>query len=178
MTNYRRRRAKPKPTGQIFKINQQIKADQVRILDEENQMLGIFDFKTAQDMADEQGFDLIEINPKSDPPIIRMMAYSKFKYQQSKSQTPKKTGNEMKTVRVSVRVSPHDLVVRAKQIDKFLEKGLKVKMQVQMRGREKQHPEVAVETMDSFVGMLSEGYAFESEPKQLGDSVYTTIKPK
>ncbi len=178
MTNYRRRRAKPKPTGPFYRINQYIKSPQVRLLDEESEMLGVFSIKEALTMSREKELDLIEINPKAEPPIVKLMDYNKFKYQQSKSTQTKKTGNEMKTVRVSVRVSPHDLLVRAKQIEKFIEKGLRVKMQVQMRGREKQHPEVAEETMRDFVKMLECEYTFESEPKRMGDSVFTTVKPK
>ena len=141
-------------------------------------MLGVFPIIDAMAMARERELDLIEINPKAEPPIVKLMDYNKFKYQQSKNTQPKKTGNEMKTVRVSVRVSPHDLLVRAKQIEKFIEKGLRVKMQVQMRGREKQHPEVADETMNEFIKMISMEYSFESEPKRLGDSVFATVKPK
>ncbi|NJS40820.1 translation initiation factor IF-3 [Candidatus Gracilibacteria bacterium] len=151
MTNYRRRRAKPKPIGPNYQVNQYIRAEEVRLLDEEGSMLGVYKVSEALRMANEKEFDLIEINPKAQPPIVKMMDYNKFKYQISKSSQNKKTSNDMKTVRVSVRVSPHDLAVRARQIEKFLEKGLKVKMQVQMHGREKQHPEVADEVMKNFV---------------------------
>lgn len=180
MTNYRRRRAKPKDTGRKFRINKQIRANEVRLLDEEGAMIGIIPTREALQMAEEKEFDLIEINPKSNPPVCKMMDYNKFKYQQSKAnQANKQKKNEMKTLRVSVRVSPNDLNVRAKKAEQFLEKGMKVKLQVQMRGREKAHPEVAEETMLQFISMIDEElFAFESEPKLLGDSSFSVIKPK
>lgn len=179
MTNYRRRRAKPKDTSKKFRINKQIRANEVRLLDPEGSMLGIFSVKEALAMAIEQELDLIEINPKSQPPVCRIMDYNKFKYQQAKSnQANKQKKNEMKTLRVSVRVSLNDLGVRARKAEGFLEKGMKVKLQVQMRGREKAHPEVAVDTMKNFIEMIETEYAFESEPKLIGDSSFAVIKPK
>ena len=180
MTNYRRRRAKPKDTGRKFRINKQIRTDEVRLLDEEGAMLGVFPTRTAIGMAEERELDLIEINPKSQPPVCKIMDYNKFKYQQAKSNQANKTKKtEMKTLRVSVRVSDNDLNVRAKKAEQFLEKGMKVKLQVQMRGREKAHPEVAEETMVKFIHMIDEeAFTFESEPKLLGDSSFSVIKPK
>jgi translation initiation factor IF-3 len=180
MTNYRRRRAKPVDTTRKFKINKQIRAEEVRLLDPEGAMLGVFSAREAYAMAQEQELDLIEINPKSEPPVCRIMDYNKFKYQQSKSgaaNKPRKT--EMKTLRVSVRVSLNDLQVRAKKAEQFLEKGMKVKLQAQMKGREKAHPEVASETMVNFLKMINEElYVMESEANLLGDSCFAVIKPK
>jgi translation initiation factor IF-3 len=180
MTNYRRKRTPPKDTGKKFNINNQIQAKEVRVLDEEGQMLGIFHIKEAIRIAEEKELDIIEINPKAVPPVVRMMDFYKFKYQQAKSDAAKpKKKDEIKTLRVSVRVSINDLGVRAKKIKEFLEKGFRVKLQVQMKGREKAHPEVAEETMKTFVGLVDvEDYIWESEPKLMGDSVYATMKPK
>jgi translation initiation factor IF-3 len=180
MTNYRRKRTPQKDTAKKFNINTQITALEVRLLDSEGAMIGIMSRKEALDLAQERELDLIEINPKSNPPVVRLMDYYKFKYQQSKSDAAKKVKKEeTKTIRVSVRVSINDLNVRAKKINEFLEKGCKVKMQVQMKGREKAHPEVAEETMRTFIEMINpELYAFESEAKLLGDSSFATIKPK
>ena len=180
MTNYRRRRAKPKDTGRKFRTNKQIRTEEVRLLDVEGEMLGVYKTREALNMAREQELDLIEINPKSEPPVCRIMDFNKFKYQQSKAnQANKPKKNEMKTLRVSVRVSMNDLGVRARKAEDFLNKGAKVKLQVQMRGREKAHPEVAEETMVKFLEMIDdEAYAVESEPKLLGDSSYAVIKPK
>jgi translation initiation factor IF-3 len=180
MTNYRRRRTPPKDSGKRYNINEALIGKEFRVLDEEGAMLGVMGRKEALDMAQEKELDLIEINPKAEPPVVKLMDFYKFKYQQSKSEAAKKIKKEeTKTIRVSVRVSINDLNVRANKIKEFLSKSFKVKMQVQMKGREKAHPEVAVETMKIFIGLIDpELYIFESEPKLVGDSTYATIKPK
>lgn len=179
MTNYRRKRTQPKEVAKQYRVNKEIPPSQVRVLDEENQMLGIMQLNEAIELAIEKNCDVVEINPKSEPPVVKIIDYNKFSYQQSKSK-PKSTSNknETKTLRVSVRVSINDLQVRGKKADEFLEKGMKVKLQVQMRGREKSHPEVAEETIKTFLSLITFEYIFEAEPKLFGDSSFATIKPK
>jgi len=181
MTNYRRKKSSnynKVPTKQ-FNINRSISSSQVRIIDDQGNMLGVFDTKEALKMAEEKELDLIEINPKALPPIVKLIEYTKFKYQQDKAEKTKpKLVNEIKILRVSVRISVHDLLVQAKKADEFLSKDIKVKLQVQMRGREKQFPEVAQETMKKFLELVTFEYSFENEPKLLGDSDFCIIKPK
>lgn len=179
MTNYRRKRTAPKELLKQYKVNKEITAPLVRVLDEENQIIGIFTVPQAIALAIEKNADVVEINPKSEPPVVKIIDYNKFSYQQSKSKpktSPSK--NETKTLRVSVRVSINDLQVRAKKADVFLEKGMKVKLQVQMRGREKSHPEVAAETIKTFLTLITHEFIYEAEPKLFGDSSFATIKPK
>lgn len=179
MTNYRRKRTPVKELGKQYNINNRITSSEVRIIDEQGNMVGIFGRSEALRMAEEKELDLIEINPKALPPIVKLIEFSKFKYQQDKSEKNKpKVSTEAKTLRVSVRISPHDLQVQSKKADEFLNKGLKVKLQVQMRGRERQHPEVAEETMKNFLSLITEEYFFETEPKLVGDSTSCTLKPK
>lgn len=179
MANYnRRKRVKPKEEKKRFNINDKIKADEIRLISEDGEMIGVMTLQEAIDKADEDNLDLIEINPKANPPIIKLMSYSKFKYIQDKAEKNKvKTNNETKTLRVSVRISVHDLKVQAKKADQFLSKGNKVKLQVQMKGREKAHPEIARETMDQFLSLIESDYIAENDPKQVGDSCYSLLKP-
>jgi len=86
MTNYRRRRSKPKDTTRKFVVNQKIHANEVRLIDEESQMLGIMTLAEARAIATEQDKDLVEINPKATPPVIKLIEYSKFKYLMTKAQ--------------------------------------------------------------------------------------------
>jgi translation initiation factor IF-3 len=179
MTNYRRKRTIPKDKSPKFAINEDIRADEMRVLDEEGQMLGVFTRAEVSRISQEKELDIIEVNPKANPPVVKLMDYNKFKYQFGKSQAAKaKQIDDTKNIRVSVRISIHDMLVQARKIDTFLEKGLKVRLQVQMRGREKQHPEVAQETMNTFIGLITKPYVFENEPKLAGDSDFATIKPK
>jgi translation initiation factor IF-3 len=179
MTNYRRRNNRPQDTTKALLVNRQISAPEIRIIDEEGKMVGVFSNIEAMNLAESRELDLIEINPKGNPPVAKLMEYTKFKYQLDKSEKAKpKVSTDAKVLRVSVRVAPHDLSVQARKADEFLNKELKVKLQVQMRGREKAHPELASETMVLFLSMITAPHTLESEAKLAGDSCVCTLKPK
>ena len=179
MTNYRRRKPQVKPQTKRFNVNNQITAEEVRIIDEEGEMVGVYKRNEALKLAEERELDLIEINPKAVPSVAKLMEYTKFKYQQDKAEKTKpKVNTDAKVLRVKVSISLNDLKVRAKKADEFLSKGLKVKLQVQMRGRERQYPDVAKDVMVQFIDAITEPFDFETEPKLVGDSSFCTIKAK
>jgi len=178
MTNYRRKKRPTKETQVRFRTNKQIRHDEVRVIDEEG-FVGLMSSQQALALATERDMDLIEINPKALPPVVKLLDYNKFKYQQQKAEAGKKAKpDKEKTIRVSVRIGPHDLEVQAKKTDQFIEKEHKVRLQVQMKGREKAFPDVAKEVMKNFVLLISQPYDFVQEPKLIGDSYFATLKPK
>jgi translation initiation factor IF-3 len=182
MRNFRKKNRRPWPPvddSKEFRVNEQIQADSVRIIDgEEGKMLGVMTIKEALAFAFEKEMDLVEINPKAEPPVCKLIEWTKFKYQQEKSEHKTKA-KEDKTIRLSVRVADNILEVRGKQAEGFLSKGHKVKLQIQMRGREKAYPEVAKETLDKFITYINvESYNMEAESKQTGDSFFAFLKPK
>jgi translation initiation factor IF-3 len=183
MTNYRVKRKKGytpyvQPTRYI--VNNYIKAKDVRLIDEDGALVGVMSLTEAVDMAMQESKDVILINPNIDPPICRLMELSKYKYKLSKSEkSSESAADKTKTLRMSVRIAPHDLAMYAKKAIDFLEKKSKVKIQIRMRGREKSHPEVAVETMTNVLSQIpEESYEFESNPSLQGDSMITILKPK
>ena len=179
MTNYRRRKPKPKVLSKVYITNERIVADELRVINEAGDMLGIMTRQEALDLADEQEKDIIEINPKGNPPVVKLIQISKFKYQLDKAEKAKpKVNTDAKNLRVSVRISPNDLAVQARKADEFLKKGLKVKLQVQMRGREKSHPELSMETMLQFLGFVVTPHIIESPAKITGDSCFAQLKAK
>jgi translation initiation factor IF-3 len=179
MANYRR---KPRPIysnqpAMNHALNMNIRQSEVRVLDAENQMLGVMSLSEALEMAFAEGKDLIEINGKASPALCKIQEYSKFKYQLSKAESAKvDTTPKEKTLRLSVRIGPHDLMNNAKKADDFVVKKNIVKIQIKMRGREKSHPELTYEIMDQFLGMLSQPIDFVSEPKLNGDSNICVFK--
>ncbi len=178
MSNYRRKRkASPKDPTKKFNINENIEGEQFRVIDAEGIMLGIFSRSETFAMAEDLGVDVVEINPKADPKVVKLIDFNKLKYQISKN-TTKSKAEEIKTIRVSVRISVNDLKVRAKKVDEFLQQGKKVKLQIQMKGREKSHPEIAQEIMNTFLGLITQGYSFENEPSLSGDSYIASLIPK
>jgi translation initiation factor IF-3 len=183
MTNYRVKRKKsnyPTVAPSRHIINNQIKAKQIRLIDEEGALVGVMDLMEAINMAGDEDKDVILVNPKTDPPICRLMELSKYKYKLSKAEkNTESASDKTKTLRMSVRIAPHDLTMYAKKAIDFLEKKSKVKIQIRMRGREKSHPEVAVETMTNVLSQIPEdSYEFESNPSLQGDSMIAILKPK
>jgi translation initiation factor IF-3 len=181
MTNYRRhRKSNHNTTNKWYKINQRITANEVTLIDEEGKMVGVVSFQEASKIAHQKDMDLIEINPKANPPIVKIMSYSKFKYQQSKNDSKKNKVSKIKTIRVSIRIATHDLDVQVYKVKEFLIKGQKVKLEVKMRGRERSHPEQATKVMNDFLQRIGtvtdQGYDFEAQPKLEGDNVSSIIK--
>lgn len=178
MTNYRRRpRYTGRPQTPQYIINEGIRVPQVRVIDEEGEMLGTMATKEAINIAFEQTLDLILINAKAEIPVCKIMDFSKFKYQQSKLENAKPNNTDKeKMLRLSVRIAPNDLLMNARKADDFMLKKNKVKIQIRMRGRERSHPELALEVMQQFLEMITEKYDFIAEPKLVGDSNMCTIK--
>jgi translation initiation factor IF-3 len=179
MTNYRRKRGKPKEVAKQFFVNQRIPFLELKVIDEEGKLLGILSRDEAVEIAVNQEKDLIVINPKGEPPVAKIIEYSKFKYLLDKAEKSKsKGGDEVKTLVVSVRIATHDLNVQSRKADEFLKKGIKTRLQVRMERREKSHPEVAIETMQKFLAAVTVEYILESEPKLMGDSCIALLKQK
>jgi len=120
-------------------------------------------------MAQEKGLDLIEISPNAKPPVCRIMDHGKYQYEKSKKDKSQKTNQkkiEIKGIRISPRIGQHDLEFKAKQAEKFLDKGYKVKIEMILRGREKWLLETAKEKMNKFIELMSVEIIFEQEIKK------------
>jgi len=178
MTNYRRRRRPQKPQAPRYIANERIFATTLRVIDEEGKMIGILSKKEALQIAYEQEKDLVLINPKADPAVTKIINLSKFKYLQQKAGEGKQKKEQSKTLLVSVSISDNDLMVRAKKAAELMEKDVKVKLQVKMRGRQKAHPEVAEEVIHKFLDFIEYDYEIQVEPQQEGDSFTAQIKSK
>jgi len=147
-----------KPAQDIYPVNEHIRVPEVRVIDENGEMLGILATAKAIAMARERGLDLIAVSPKAEPPVAKFLNYGSFKYQQekqSKKQKAQQKTIELKELRLSPRIGKHDLDVRIKQAEKFFSKGDKVIVSVILKGREKQHPELAKDLIQSFIKDLS-----------------------
>lgn len=105
-------------------------------------------------MAQDKGLDLVEVSPLADPPVAKIVNYSKLKYQEEKERRKEKAKQkkvEIKGIRLSLRISDHDKEVRIKQAEKFLNQDDKVKLEILLRGRERQHADLAKEIINKFV---------------------------
>jgi translation initiation factor IF-3 len=179
MTNYRRKRKPEKPQGKEHVINEMINVDKMRVIGDDGEMIGVYSRAEAFALADEQDKDLVMINPKAVPAIVKLTDFNKYKYQTEKKESGiKSKAAEVKILMVSVRISQNDLSVRAKKADDFITKGMKVKLQVKMRGREKAFPNVAKETLELFISFVTKEFQTESVVQLEGDSYTTIIKSK
>lgn len=120
-------------------------------------------------MARDKGLDLIEISPHTKPPVCRIMDYGKYQYQKARKereQKSKQKKTEMKGVRISPRISQHDLEFKVKQAERFLTKGHKVKIEMLLKGREKWLLETAKEKLNKFIELISVEIVFDQEIKK------------
>lgn len=139
-------------------INEQIRAPEVRVIDENGQNLGVMDTPVAVQLARERELDLVEVFPKAEPPIAKILDYGKFLYQKDKEarkQKAKAKKVEIKGIRLSLRISLHDRDFRLNQAKEFLESGDKVKVEIILRGRERQYANAAREVANQFINALN-----------------------
>ena len=146
-------------TNSILKrplVNNQIRAPQVRVIDETGKQLGIISLEEALRIARERNLDLIQVTEKVEPPVCKIMDYGKYLYSlQKKEKAAKiKKSGEIKGIRLGFNISPHDMEVKANLAEKFLKKGNKIKVDMVLKGREKQLSEFAKGKMNQFLEIL------------------------
>lgn len=144
-------------------------------------MVGVMPTAEALALARTQGMDLIEISPKANPPVAKILSYDKFRYQQEKAEAKQKKRQkriEVKGIRISVRIGVHDMQFKAAQADKFLAAGNKVKVDMFLRGREKANMEFAFSILKKFLAAITFAFIIEQQPKRLGGMISATISPK
>lgn len=131
--------------------------------------MGILATEKALASAKEKGLDLIEVSPKTQPPVCKILDYGKYKYQlMKKEQKLKKKQKKVavKGIRVSLRTSKHDLAFKARQADKFVKQGHKVRIELVLKGREWTHRDLAKKRFDEFIEIMKEKVKIEQEPKR------------
>lgn len=138
-------------------INNFIRAKEVRVISETGEQLGVMNIFAAIDLAKSRGLDLIQVTEKVDPPVCRISNYGKYLYQQQKKERKmaKPKGGELKEIRLTFKISPHDMETRATQAKKFLEQGNKIKINMALRGREKAMGSFATDKVKIFLEKLN-----------------------
>jgi len=167
---------------EIYPVNEKIRDPQLRVIDENSQMLGILPTPQALQMAKERELDLVVVSPKADPPVAKFLNFSSYKYQKEKEARKQKAQQkltEMKEIRLSPRIGRHDLEIRLKQAEKFIERGDKVAITVLLKGRERQHADLGREILQTFIKDLGQiiKIKFEQEIKRQGSNFSAIIMP-
>ncbi len=165
-------RRRPNQTKQPFyRINHQIRAKEVRLLDNTGKQIGVVSIDEARKLAHEEELDLVEIAPMASPPVAKIIDYSKFLYQlKKKKQEEKKKAvtSETKQIRMGPFIGDHDLQIKVRHAKEFLEDGDKVKFIVRFRGREFTKKELGENVLKKVIEMLQEVAKVEREPHMEG----------
>ena len=152
-------------------INEQIRDKEVRVIGENGEQLGIMSSKEAQALADEAGLDLVKIAPNAQPPVVRIVDYGKFKYEQMKREKEAKKKQhvvEIKEIRLSPNIDTNDLNTKMNAAKKFLKEGDRVKVTLRFRGREMAHMQTTKHILDDFAEGLKDCAVLEKAPKVEG----------
>lgn len=151
-----------------LRINAQIRAKTVRLIDENGQMIGIVSIAEALEMAGNAELDLIEISPDTEPPVCKIGNYGKIRYQMQKKSDEnrkKQKAVELKEIKMSPNIGTGDYDTKMKQARKFLTQGNKVKFNFKFRGREILHTDLVKEMIDKMIEQLSDISKVEFQPK-------------
>lgn len=168
----------------IFKellINDQIRASEVRLVGENGEQLGIMSLSAALAEADKRELDLVLLNASSSPAVCKLMNYGKYKFESIKKEKEMRKNqkiSELKEVQLSMTIDTHDLEVKAKHANKFLQNGDKVKIALRMRGRQQAYSANAVSVVKRFYEMLAENGTIDKEPEVVGRNVILIVNPK
>ena len=162
---------------QQIRVNGRIRAREVRVIvASTGQQLGVLKLSDAIRHAQNLGLDLVEVAPTANPPVCRIVDYGKFKYEASKHDKEKKnSGSKLKEIKFRVNIDDHDYETKMRHAEEFLDKGNKVRVHLQFRGREMAHQELGMELMLKIKGDLATMANVEMEPKLLGKSVTMTL---
>ncbi len=164
------------------RINNQIRASELRVLDSEGQNLGVLSIKEALELAQNKGLDLIEISPNANPPIARIMDFGKYQYEVSKKLKKAKAGSkptETKSIQIKIGTGDHDLELKAKTASKWLKEGHRVKVELFLAGRAKYMDEKFLrERLDRVLHFITEDYKISDAYKKGPKGLITTIERK
>jgi len=159
---------RPRPRQKPHRINREIRAMKVRLIDEEKQQVGIIPIEEALEYAKKKELDLVEISPNADPPVCRILNYGKFLYSlRKKAHEAKKQQRKIhiKEIKFTPAIGEHDMEVKLKKIKQFLEDGDKIKVTIWLRGRQKRKPEMLGVMTKRIIEILKKFSEIESTPK-------------
>lgn len=142
----------------VYRVNEAIAAPKILVLDTDGSNLGVMTVPQGLALAREREMDLVEINPKNDPPVTKIIDFGQFRYTQEKEARLAKAHQhivQVKGVRLSLRIGPHDLDIRKNQAIKFLNQGDKVKIEIILRGREFQYIKMAIALINNFISSVT-----------------------
>src|SRR5476651_2802060 len=163
------------------RINRDIRANQVQLIDAEGHNRGVVEAVQAQQFADEAGLDLVEIVPTADPPVCKILDYGKFRFlEQKKSAEARKKQKvvEIKEIKLRPGIDDHDYEVKMRSVRRFFDEGDKVKVTLRFRGREMAHQDIGFRMLERLKADLEPYGQVEQFPKMEGRQMIMVLSPK
>jgi translation initiation factor IF-3 len=165
-----------------LRINEQIRVREVRLIrDDGGQQQGIISTLEALGIAKEMGLDLVEVAPNAVPPVVKILDYGKFKFENEKKVRDSKKKQKLlklKEIRMQPKIDDHDLDFKSKHVREFLSDGNKVKVTVRFRGREMAHTELGLDVLNDVLARLEGGYVMDKQPAMEGRFMSMVLSPK
>lgn len=153
----------------------------IRLVDDEGEQLGVISLEEAREMADERGLDLVEVAPDARPPVVRLMDYGRYKYEQAKAEKAAKKKQhkvEVKQVKFRPKIEKHDFDFKTRHAREFIDEGNKVKVTIMFRYRELRRPELGEELLDEIVEELSDVAKVQSRSGLENRNMTMVLVPK
>ncbi|MCL0046579.1 translation initiation factor IF-3 [Dehalococcoidales bacterium] len=163
-----------------MKVNEQIKAREIRLVGEKGEQLGIMPLTQALEIARKHNLDLVEVAPSAVPPVCRLLDYGKYKYEQAKKERELKKSQKvsvLREVRLRPKISNHDFEAKVRLVKKLLDGGDKVKVTVMFRGREITHPEIGWKLLLRMSELLKELASVEKQPLMDEKRMFIILSP-
>lgn len=163
------------------RVNRQIRISPVRVIAETGEQLGVLTIDEALQAATDRGLDLVEVAPQAKPPVVKIMDYGKFKFEQAKAARAAKKKQHVihvKEVKMRPGISEHDMEFKIRHAKKFLEQGDKVKLTMMFRGRQLARPELGSEVLEKGIGLLDEVGRPEGAIQREGRNMHVVLAPK
>ena len=167
------------PTGP--RINDAIRAREVRLIDENGQNVGVVSRADAIERAVAAGLDLVEVSPDAEPPVCKILDFGKYKYQEQKKAAEARKNQkivEIKEIKMRPSIDDHDYDVKIRSIKRFFEEGDKVKVTLRFRGREMAHQELGYQLLQRVKAELQELSKVEAEPRLEGRQMVMVLAPR
>ena len=161
-------------------MNRRIRRSEVRVINQDGKQLGVMPLAEALRIAEAGGLDLVEVNPKVNPPVCKIMDYGRFKYEkakQAKAARKHQTTISVKEVKLRPKTDVHDLDVKIRRASRFLDDGHKVKLMVLFRGREIVHPETGQMILQRLIDAVGDKMVIEQMPVMEGRRMVMLIAP-
>ncbi|MEA1937554.1 MAG: translation initiation factor IF-3 [Pseudomonadota bacterium] len=163
------------------RVNNEIQAASVRVIDSEGEMLGVMTVPIAVSRAQEVGLDLVEVSPNAEPPVCKILDYGKYKYEQQKKRNEARKKQkivEVKEVKMRPNIDEHDYQTKMKNVRRFIDDGNKVKLTLRFRGREMSHQDLGMKVLTRVRDDVEEITKVEAMPKLEGRQMVMVLAPK